>query len=61
MERSGQAIHVETLKGQLATGGARGFGGGRQLSIGWHEPDEWLGCGRQRHSNVDHIAAGVLS
>src|SRR5690348_14058872 len=32
VERSGQAIDVETLKGQLATGGARGFGGGRQLS-----------------------------
>ena len=32
MERSGQAIQVETSKGQLATGGARGFGGGRQLS-----------------------------
>src|SRR6516165_4504628 len=31
-ERSGQAIYVETLKGQLATGGARGFDGGRQLS-----------------------------
>ncbi len=27
VERSGQAIHVETSKGQLATGGARGFGG----------------------------------
>jgi hypothetical protein len=32
-ERSGQAIGVETLKGQLATGGARGFDGGRQLSF----------------------------
>ena len=32
VERSGQAIHVETSKGQLATGGARGFDGGRQLS-----------------------------
>jgi hypothetical protein len=31
-ERSGQAIDVETSKGQLATGGARGFDGGRQLS-----------------------------
>ena len=31
-ERSGQAIDVETLKGQLVTGGARGFNGGRQLS-----------------------------
>ena len=34
VERSGQAIDVETLKGQLATGGARGFDGGRQLSTG---------------------------
>ena len=34
MERSGQAIDVETLKGQLATGGTRGFDGGRQLSNG---------------------------
>ena len=32
VERSGQAIDVETSKGQLATGGTRGFGGGRQLS-----------------------------
>ena len=32
VERSGQAIDVETLKGQLATGGTRGFDGGRQLS-----------------------------
>ena len=32
VERSGQAIDVETSKGQLATGGARGFDGGRQLS-----------------------------
>ena len=32
VERSGQAIDVEALKGQLATGGARGFDGGRQLS-----------------------------
>jgi len=32
VERSGQAIDVETLKGQLVTGGARGFNGGRQLS-----------------------------
>jgi hypothetical protein len=32
VERSGQAIGVEALKGQLATGGARGFDGGRQLS-----------------------------
>ena len=31
-ERSGQAIDVETSKGQLATEGARGFDGGRQLS-----------------------------
>ena len=31
VERSGQAIGVEALKGQLATGGARGFDGGRQL------------------------------
>ena len=33
VERSGQAIGVEALKGQLATGGARGFDGGRQLFI----------------------------
>ena len=32
VERSGQAIDVETLQGQLVTGGARGFNGGRQLS-----------------------------
>ena len=32
VERSGQAIDVETSKGQLETGGARGFDGGRQLS-----------------------------
>ena len=32
-ERSGQAIGVETLKGQLVTGGARGFDEGRQLFI----------------------------
>ena len=32
VERSGQAIGVETLKRQLVTGGARGFDGGRQLS-----------------------------
>ena len=32
VERSGQVIHVETSKGQLATGGTRGFDGGRQLS-----------------------------
>ena len=31
VERSGQAIDVETLKGQLVTGGTRGFDGGRQL------------------------------
>ena len=33
VERSGQAIGVETSKGQLATGGARGFDEGRQLFI----------------------------
>ena len=33
VERSGQAIGVETLKGQLVTGGARGFNEGRQLFI----------------------------
>ena len=33
VERRGQAIDVETSKGQLATGGARGFDGGRQLFI----------------------------
>jgi hypothetical protein len=32
VERSGQAIDVETSKGQLETGGARGFEGRRQLS-----------------------------
>jgi hypothetical protein len=32
VERSGQVIDVETSKGQLATGGTRGFDGGRQLS-----------------------------
>jgi hypothetical protein len=31
VERSGQAIGVEILKGQLVTGGARGFDEGRQL------------------------------
>jgi len=30
VERSGQAIGVETSKGQLATGGAHGFDEGRQ-------------------------------
>ena len=34
VERSGQAIGVETLKGQLATGGACGFDEGRQPFIG---------------------------
>ena len=34
VERSGQAIGVETLKGQLVTGGARGFDEGRQPLIG---------------------------
>ena len=33
VERSGQAIGVEALKGQLATGGARGFDEGRQPFI----------------------------
>jgi hypothetical protein len=33
VERSGQAIGVETFKGQLVTGGARGFDAGRQLFI----------------------------
>ena len=32
VEQSGQAINVEASKGQLVTGGARGFDGGRQLS-----------------------------
>ena len=32
IRHSRQAIDVETLKGQLATGGTRGFDGGRQLS-----------------------------
>jgi hypothetical protein len=38
VERSGQAIHVETLKGQLATGGARSFGARAAALDGWHEP-----------------------
>ena len=33
VERSGQAIGVEASKGQLATGGARGFDEGRQPCI----------------------------
>ena len=33
VERSVQAIGVETLKGQLVTGGARGFDEGRQPFI----------------------------
>ena len=33
VERSGQAIGVEALKGQLVTGGASGFNEGRQLFI----------------------------
>jgi hypothetical protein len=33
VERSGQAIGVETSKGLLATGGARGFAEGRQPSM----------------------------
>ena len=33
VEGSGQAIDVETSKGQLATGGTRGFDGGRQPFI----------------------------
>src|SRR5690349_17979334 len=33
VERSGQAIGVEASKGQLVTGGARGFDEGRQLFI----------------------------
>jgi len=33
VELSGQAIGVEASKGQLVTGGARGFDGGRQLFI----------------------------
>ncbi len=33
VERSGQAIDVEISKGQLATGGACDFDGGRQPSI----------------------------
>ena len=32
-ERSGPAIGVEALQGQLVTGAARGFDGGRQLSM----------------------------
>ena len=43
VERSGQAIDVEALKGQLATGGARGFDGGQAALNGWHEPDESRG------------------
>jgi hypothetical protein len=38
VERSGQAIHVETLKGQLATGGVRSFGVRAAALDGWHEP-----------------------
>ena len=33
VKRSGQAIGVEASKGQLVTGGARGFDEGRQLFI----------------------------
>ena len=33
VERSGRAIGVETLQGQLVTGGTRGFDEGRQLFI----------------------------
>ena len=43
VERSGQAIHDETLKGQLATGGARGFGARAAALDGWYEPDESRG------------------
>ena len=43
VERSGQAIGVETLKGQLATGGARGFDEGAAALHRWHEPDESRG------------------
>ena len=43
MERSGQAIHVEAMMGQLATGGARRFRRRAAALIGWHEPDESRG------------------
>jgi|GEM_PF-3653813 hypothetical protein len=45
VERSGQALHVETSKGQLATGGARGFGARAAALDGWYEPDESRGSG----------------
>ena len=45
VEQSGQAIDVETLKGQLATGGARGFGARAAALDGWYEPDESRGSG----------------
>jgi hypothetical protein len=43
VERSGQAIHDEALKGQLATGGARRFRRRAAALNGRHEPDESRG------------------
>src|SRR5579872_1907306 len=43
VERSGQAIGVEASKGQLATGGTRGFGRRAAALQRWHEPDESRG------------------
>jgi len=43
VERSGQAIHDETSKGQLVTGGARVFGRRAAALHGWHQPDESRG------------------
>jgi hypothetical protein len=43
VERSGQAIHVEAIMGQLATGGTRRFRRRAAALTGWHEPDESRG------------------
>jgi len=43
VERSGQAIDVETIMGQLETGGARRFWRRAAALIRWHEPDESRG------------------
>jgi len=43
VERSGQAIHVGAIMGQLATGGARRFRRRAAALIGSHEPDESRG------------------
>jgi len=42
VERSGQGIEVETSKGQLVTGGARGFDEGRQLFIDGTSRQKWV-------------------